>query len=194
MQAADGPNSSQLWWRQDGVKNTVRLEVEEVNPSDATGVSAARIFSLAVATIDVAALSGCHTHDMVLEVRYKETQAPVADAEIVIEYMRMLSLKPEVAPLHFKTDAAGRLAMRFDFREPVIDVRCQPRVCRFSGIAFGEDDLREGQLTIWQGGFGLGDKDVEACDLEWRAWIGGPTSSPPPVREKNPMPLWLPPT
>ena len=153
-----------------------------MNPSDATGVSAARIFSLAVATIDVAALSGCHTHDMVLEVRYKETQAPVADAEIVIEYMRMLSLKPEAAPLHFKTDAAGRLAMRFDFREPVIDVRCNPRVCRFAGIVFGEDDLREGRRAMWQEGFGLSGQDVDACDFEWRAWIGDPISSPPPPR------------
>ena len=158
-----------------------------MSASMANCMSAARIFTFSLGISGAAALSACHTHNMVIEVRYKATRAPVADADIVIAYMRMLSLKPEVAPLHFKTDAAGRLAMRFDFREPVIDVRCQPRVCRFAGIAFGEDDLEEGQLTIWQGGFGLGDKDVEACDLEWRAWIGGPTSSPPPVREKNSM-------
>jgi len=156
--------------------------MKRVSASTPNCMSAARMFILSLGISGAAALSACHTHQMVIEVRYKATRAPVADAEIVIEYRRMLSLKPKVAPLHFKTDSAGRLAMRFDFREPVIDVRCNPRVCRFAGIVFGEDDLREGRRAMWQEGFGLSGQDVDACDFEWRAWIGDPTSSPPPPR------------
>ena len=79
-----------------------------MSASMANCMSAARIFTFSLGISGAAALSACHTHNMVIEVRYKATRAPVADAEIVIAYMRMLSLKPEVAPLHFKTDAAGR--------------------------------------------------------------------------------------
>lgn len=102
------------------------------NTLDATGVFAVRLAPIAVA---LAFAAGCSTYDMVIEVRYLATQTPVADAEIVITYVRMLSLKPEVAPLHFRADAAGRLAMQFDFREPFFDVRRNLRSCRCAGIA-----------------------------------------------------------
>ena len=172
----------------------IRLEVEIVNVNAANRASAPRIVGLALGILSAAALSGCHTYDIVIEVRNRATQAPVADAEIEIEYLRMLSLKPEVAPLHFRTDAAGRVATRFDFREPVADVRLKPSECKFARVSLNEDDLKSGRLARWEGGFLFAEQYGDACNLEWRAWIGVPTSSPPPPRERKSTPLWLPPS
>ena len=161
------------------------------NTLDATGVLAVRLAPIAVA---LSFAAGCSTYDMVIEVRHEGSGAPVADAEVTVRYLRMLSLKPEVPPLHFRTDAAGRLAIRFEFREPAVYIRINPRECTFAGFTLVDYDLKDGDLVSWRNGRGVGAHDPSSCQIEWRAWIGAPDSSPPPVKHRDPRSDWIPPT
>ena len=162
--------------------------------SNLLGAIAIRTAMFGVPSVAGAIAAGCSTHDVVIELRHEGSGSPVADAEVTVRYLRMLSLKPEVPPLHFRTDAAGRLAMRFEFREPTVYIRINPHECTFAGFTVTDYDLKDGDLVSWRSGRGLGAHDPSSCQIEWRAWIGAPDSSPPPVKHRDPRHDWLPPT